>query len=96
MAASNKKICLLFLTIYSFFICFLLVLLTLSQNVFGWTLSYQQLIYEWKVLNLHEARRTVFNYALLHFGIFALCCLYYLRKATNKRSKNNFSPLKGT
>jgi hypothetical protein len=50
--------------------------------------------YEWKVLNIHEARRAIFNTALLHFGIFLLCAFCYLRKARDRRRR--FTSVRGS
>ena len=45
--------------------------------------------YEWKVLNIREARRAVFDTALLHFGIFAFCCFWLFREG--RRDTARFS-----
>jgi hypothetical protein len=46
------------------------------------------------VLNIHEARRAIFNTALLHFGIFLLCAFCYLRKARDRRRR--FTSVRGS
>lgn len=84
---------LLFATIYSFFICFLFVCETIIQNIFGWVLSYRQMTYEWKVLNIHEARKEVFYTALIHFGIFLACCLCYFNQI--RKTHSSFKEVKG-
>jgi hypothetical protein len=56
-------------------------------------LSYEQLTYEWKILNIHEGRRVVFNYAIFHFVVFAACCLVYFRPV---QKKNAFVPVRAS
>jgi hypothetical protein len=66
---------------------------TKTQNVFGWALSYQQLTYDWKILNIREGRRVLFNYALFHFLLFAVCVFFYLRPPAKK---HQFAPVRHT
>lgn len=56
-----------------------------TQNVLGWVLSYQRTTYEWGILNMHEARRVVFNTALIHFALLLFCCACYVRSAAQKK-----------
>lgn len=94
MHTSNRKVALLAVTVYSFFTCFIMVKYSITQNVFGWALSYDQLTYEWDIPNIHEGRKEVFNAALIHFCIFCLCVGLHLKLKASKQG--GFKPIKSS
>lgn len=46
----------------------------------GMSLSYEQQFYEWKIINMTEARYELFKAALLHFVLFVGSLTYHYYK----------------